>query len=276
MSLSKSPPKTKTGSSSDRPGQSSEAFATADEVEAGRRLRPQMWMLLRTLWASPERTKIVLLGVALVAVIGATAFGQVKLNAWNQPFYDALSHKNLHGFLRQLAVFCVIGGGLLVLNVAQAWLNQMTKLRLREGLVRDLFDEWLKPRRAFQLVNAGEMGTNPDQRIHEDARHLTELSADLGIGLLQSSLLLGSFTGVLWMLSQNVTFHVSGRNFSVPGYMVWCALFYAGTASWLSWLVGRPLIQLNAERYAREADLRYALVRLNEHSDSVALYGGEL
>ena len=57
--------------------------------------------------------------------------------------------------------------------------------------------------------------------------------------------------------------------------MVWCAIFYAGTASWVSWLVCRPLIRLNAERYAREADLRFALVRLNEHTESVALYDGE-
>ena len=98
----------------------------------------------------------------------------------------------------------------------------------------------LKPRRAFHLVNAGEMGTNPDQRIHEDARHLTELTTDLGIGLLQSSLLLGSFIGVLWVLSRNVTLHVSGRSFGIPGYMVWCALVYAGTASRLSWRVGPP------------------------------------
>ena len=45
--------------------------------------------------------------------------------------------------------------------MAQAWLNQPTKVKLREGVVCDLFDEWLKPRRAFHLVNAGEMGTNP-------------------------------------------------------------------------------------------------------------------
>ena len=64
---------------------------------------------------------------------------------------------------------------------------------MREGLVGDLFDQWLRTRRAFRLTYAGEIGTNPDQRIHEDARHLTELSTDLGIGLLQSSLLLGSF-----------------------------------------------------------------------------------
>ena len=131
----------------------------------------------------------------------------------------------------QLMVFGVIAGGLLVLNVAQAWLNQATKVKLREGLVRDLLNEWLKPRRAFRLVNAGEMGTNPDQRIHEDARHLTELTADLGIGLLQSSLLLGSFIGVLWILSGNVPLHLGGRSFAIPGYMVWCALASAGTGS---------------------------------------------
>jgi putative ATP-binding cassette transporter len=259
----------------DRSRKPSNAPANAAERKDGLRLAPQMRMMFRAFWTSPQRNKILLLVAALVAVIGATAFGQVKLNAWNQPFYDALSRKDFRGFLAQLWVFGALAGGLLVLNVAQAWLNQTTKVKLREGLVRDLFDEWLKPRRAFHLVNAGEMGTNPDQRIHEDARHLTELSTDLGVGLLQSSLLLGSFTGVLWMLSQNVTFHVSGHNFSVPGYMVWCALLYAGTASWLSWRVGSPLIDLNSERYSREADLRFALVRLNEHTDSVTLFGGE-
>src|ERR1700726_945959 len=265
----------KSGPMSDQSSKPSRVRAAAEQSLARVGLAPQMRMIFRTFWASPERNKILLLGVAIVAVIGLTAVGQVRLNAWNQPFYDALSHKDFRGFLEQLLVFAVLAGGLLILNVAQAWLNQMTKLRLREGLVSDLFNEWLKPRRAFHLVNAGEMGTNPDQRIHEDARHLTELSTDLGIGLLQSSLLLGSFIGVLWILSQNVTFHLRGHSFAVPGYMVWCALIYAGTASWLSWRVGSPLIDLNSERYAREADLRFALVRLNEHTDSVTLSGGE-
>ncbi len=75
--------------------------------------------------------------------------------------------------------------------------------------MRDLFDEWLKPRRAFRLGNAGEMGANPDQRIHEDARHLTELSTDLGIGLLQSSLLSVASSVYYGSSQRNVTFHVS-------------------------------------------------------------------
>jgi putative ATP-binding cassette transporter len=242
---------------------------------AGRSLLTQALMMFRAFMVSPERNTLFLLGGALVAVIGATAFGQIRLNAWNQPFYDALARRDLREFGEQIIVFAIIAGALLALNVAQMWLNRLTKVKLRQGLVRDLFDEWLMPRRAFRLVSAGEIGVNPDQRIHEDARQLTELSTDLGVGLLQSSLLLGSFIGVLWILSDSVSFDIDGRSVVIPGYLVWSALAYAGVASWLSWRVGRPLIPLNAERYAREADLRFSLVRVSEHVDAIALQGGE-
>ena len=61
----------------------------------------------------------------------------------------------------------------------------------------------------------------------------------------------------------------------IPGYMVWAAILYAGSASLLSYWVGRSLIRRNAERYAREADLRFSLVRVNEHIDAISLAGGE-
>ena len=243
--------------------------------ETGQGLVAQSMVMVRAFMASPERNKLFLLGAAIVAVVGATAFGQIRLNAWNRPFYDALERKDVAAFLDQLIVFAVIACGLLALNVAQRWLELTTKVKLREGLVRDLLNEWLKPGRAFRLAGAGEIGLNPDQRLHEDARHLTELSTELGIGLLQSSLLLGSFIGVLWFLSASVTFHMHGESYMIPGYLVWSALVYSGTASWLSWRVGRPLIQLQSERYSREARLRFGLVRVSEHVDGIALHGGE-
>ena len=235
----------------------------------------QLIGMAAALWASRQRGKVALLLVALAAVVGASAYAQILLNAWNQPFYDALSRKDVSAFIVQLGVFGELAGVLLVLNVAQAWLNLKSKLILRRGLVEDLAAEWLAPLRAVRLSQVGEIGENPDQRIHEDARHLTELSTDLGIGLLQSTLLLLSFVGVLWILSDNMVVSIAGRAFVLPGYMVWCALIYSGVASLLSWRVGRPLIRLNTERYAREAQFRFALVRVNEEIEGVTLDGGE-
>jgi putative ATP-binding cassette transporter len=80
---------------------------------------------------------------------------------------------------------------------------------------------------------------------------------------------------VLWSLSNNFAFHFDGRQIVIPGYMVWAAVVYSGSASLLSYWVGRNLVDRNAERYAREADMRFSLVRVNEHIDAVALSGGE-
>ena len=232
-------------------------------------------MMMRAFLASPERNKLVLLSVAVFVIILATAYGQVQLNAWNQPFYNSLADRNLPEFLQQLVAFLIIAGVLLVLNVTQMWLNLMIKLKLRQGLVQDLLGEWMKPRRAFRLANAGAIGVNPDQRLHEDARHLTELSTDLGIGLLQSSILLVSFVGVLWNISSGFSFQFGPHSLSIPGYMVWAAAFYAATASLVSIWVGRPLVGYNANRYAREAEFRFSLVRASEHADAISLNGGE-
>jgi putative ATP-binding cassette transporter len=232
--------------------------------------------LLRALARSTVRRWLLGLAVGIVLVIAANAVTQVRLNDWQGAFYDALGAKDMPAFLRELGVFFFIIAVLLALNVAQTWLQEMMKVRLREALTRDLLAEWLAPNRPYRLAFAGEIALNPDQRVQEDARHLTELTAGLAFGLLQSSLLLLSFIGVLWVLSRQVVFMTAATSFSIPGYMVWCAVAYALAGSALTRLVGRPLIRLNADRYAREADFRFALVRANDSAEGIALYGGEV
>jgi len=226
-------------------------------------------------WASCERKRLVSLVAALTLVIAVTAYAQIRLNAWSKPFYDALTRKDVLAVWRQLGVFAILAGFLLLLNVTQAWLRETSRVLLREGLVHDLMGEWLKPLGALRLSNASSIGVNPDQRIHADALRLTELTTDLGLGLLQSTLLLLSFIGVLWVLSSSMIFPVGRHRLHVPGYLVWCALLYAGTASLVSWRVGRPLAALDAQRYAREAELRSNLVRVNEEIEAITIYGAE-
>jgi putative ATP-binding cassette transporter len=232
-------------------------------------------MLLRLLWRSASRLRISLLAAGIVVVLVGNIIGQIRLNDWNGDFFDALSQRDLPGLGNQLLVFLAIIAFLLALVVGQTWMQQMLKVRLREWLSHHLLDQWLVRGRAYRLGLAGQLGVNPDQRIEEDTRKLTELSASLGVGLLQASMLLVSFIGILWALSSQLVFTVAGYHFSIPGYMVWCAVIYALIGSLLTWRVGVPLIGLNAELYAREAELRFALVRVSESAESIALFHGE-
>jgi len=239
------------------------------------RLLPQMASMLRALVGSPAGKPALALVACVFVVIAGTAYWQIRLNGWNKPFFDALSRRDTAGFLVQLGMFGVIAGTLLVLNVAQRWLVETLKIRLREGLVRDLLQGWMAPRRAFWLANSGAIGVNPDQRMHEDARKLCELTADLGAGLLQASILLVAFAGVLWSLSSDFSIRIGEQDVAIPGFMLWAAVAYAAVGSLLSYRVGRSLIERNAERYAREAELRFSLVRINEHLDGISLAAGE-
>lgn len=241
----------------------------------GRSAFREIGALLRALWRSPHRKRIGLLVAGIVTLLVGNMIGQIRLNEWHGAFFDSLQQKDLSVFGHQLLIFLAIVGVLLAFVVGQTWMQEMLKVRLREWLTHHLLDEWLAAGRAYRLGLAGQIGVNPDQRIEEDTRKLTELSTSLGIGLLQAMLLLVSFIGILWALSANVIFVVDGRSFTIPGYMVWCAILYALVGSLLTWKVGAPLIALNADRYAREAELRFALVRVSESAEGIALFGGE-
>jgi putative ATP-binding cassette transporter len=250
-------------------------FQPPAAVYAGKSAPAECLALLRSLLRSRHRRRIGVLAGGIALVLAGNMVGQIQLNEWHGAFFDALQQERVAAFGHQLLIFLAIVGVLLALVVGQTWMQEMLKVRLREWLTHHLLDEWLVAGRAYRLGLAGQIGVNPDQRIEEDTRKLTELSASLGVGLFQAVLLLVSFISILWALSNNVVFVVDHSKFTIPGYMVWCAMLYALIGSLLTWRVGVPLINLNAERYAREAELRFALVRVSESAESIAFFGGE-
>ncbi|MGA0612802.1 ABC transporter ATP-binding protein/permease [Caldimonas sp. KR1-144] len=211
----------------------------------------------------------------IVMVLVFTVVAQIELNSWNKPFYDAISRRDLRDFFRQLGIFALIAGVLLVLNVAQRWLVETLQLKMREALVNDLVGLWLQPRQALWLEGSGPIGSHPDQRMHDDALKLCDMSASLAVGLLQAAMLFLSFAGVLWGLSRDFSIPLDGKEVTVPGFMLWAAILYAVAGSLLSYWVGKGLIARNAERYAREGELRFSLTRISEQLDGISLAGGE-
>ena len=53
---------------------------------------PQLLMMFRALIGSPVRNTLFTLAGLLILVIGLTAYGQIRLNDWNQPYRCILLH----------------------------------------------------------------------------------------------------------------------------------------------------------------------------------------
>ena len=80
-----------------------------------------------------------------------------------------------------------------------------------------------------------------------------------------------SFTVILWQLSGPLT--VFGVE--IPRAMTLAAYLYVLVATVIAFRIGRPLIRLNFLNEALTASFRYALVRLRDSAESVALFRGE-
>ena len=73
---------------------------TAPIVPYDESVTHQLGVLPRAVNRTPGRTRLYLLAGAIVLVIVATAAMQVRLNAWNQPFYDAIERRDLPEFVQ--------------------------------------------------------------------------------------------------------------------------------------------------------------------------------
>ena len=214
----------------------------------------------------------------LASVIGLTLLQiaiAVRLNVWNKDFFNALDKRDWGVFIGQMRTFAVLLALAMGIAVYQAYIKQLLQLRWRRWLTNSLVDRWLAENRYYHLnfINSGV--DNPDQRIAENTRHAVEMTVEYALGLLNSVLTLISFTGILWALSGSLPVTVSGITFDIPGYMVFAALLYAGVGSGLTYLVGRPIVAANIRQNTTEADYRFALVRVRENSEAIALIHGE-
>ena len=224
-------------------------------------------------------TAIIVLNLAQVAL-------SVVLNYWRREFYNSLQQKNWHAFVDLIFMyrftpsglmpgFCELAAVFIGIAVYSVYLNQWLQIRWRRWMTTVFLDEWLADRAYYRIsltTDRAAVGTdNPDQRIAEDLRDFTDNTLSLGLGLLSNIVSLGSFVGILWGLSGDISLF----GFTIPGYMVWVALVYAVVGSWLTHLVGRPLSALNFRQQRVEADFRYALVRIRENMEGIALQRGE-
>jgi vitamin B12/bleomycin/antimicrobial peptide transport system ATP-binding/permease protein len=236
----------------------------------------QAWDLAWPYWNSEEKWTARGLLVAVIALNLITVALNVRLNAWNNDFYDALQQYNWPEFWRQFAIFGIIAFSLIVVAVYSLYLRQILHIRWRRWLTDRFLLNWLDDQSYYRMQLNQATTDNPDQRISDDLDRFATITLALSLGLLSSFVTLASFITILWTLSGALTIPLGGGAIiKIPGYMVFAALIYAVGGTLLTRWIGQPLIRLNFDQQRYEADFRFSMVRLRENAENVAFYGGE-
>jgi putative ATP-binding cassette transporter len=236
-----------------------------------KRFLPTLWALVRPYWVSEGRGRGLVLLVTVVGLALLLVWLEVQFNTWNREFYNTFESRDQAEFFRQLGMFTLLAVIYIIAGVYRQYFQQMLTIEWRAWLTERYLGDWLRDRAYYRLQLLDKGTDNPDQRIADDLNIFVDLTLSLSLGLLSAVVTLVSFIGILWTISGPL--EVGGAE--IPGYMVWVALVYAVGGTWLTHLIGRPLVGLSFNQQRYEANFRFALVRLRENAEGVALYRGE-
>ncbi len=221
--------------------------------------RQQFWRITRAFFASERRKKAVWL-LALLFVLSVASVGVTLLTSFaGRDFMTALEKRDSSAYWgalsRYLGTFVVA----MLIDVYYRWAEQSLALLWREWMSQHLIKRYFN-NRAYYRLRGSENIDNPDQRISEDVRNFTTDSLSYALLALSSVMTLIGFIGVLW---------------SISGVLVSVAVVYAVVGTVLCVLIGRRLVRMHYDKYQREADFRYGLVRVRDNAESIAFYRGE-
>lgn len=195
----------------------------------------------------------------LIALLIAFLLGINALNVLNsyvgRDFMTAIEDRNRSGFMLMAMVYI----GVFAASTLVAGIYRYTEERLgllwREWATRRTILAYANNRVYYRLKMAGEI-KNPDQRIAEDIRAFTATTISFVLMLLNGTLTVVAFSGVLWSISP-LLFVVS--------------ILYAAAGTCLTYFIGRRLVRLNFDQLDKEADFRASLIHLRSNAESVAL-----
>ncbi len=234
-----------------------------------------VWRIAAPYFRSDDKwAGLALLG-AVIAIQLARVAINVLLNSWNNRFYNALQERNWESFVSEIIYFTVIVTIFIIIAVYQLYLNQWLQIRWRKWMTERYLGEWLSHANHYRMQLQGDAADNPDQRITDDVKLFVDRTLYIGVGLLDAVVTLASFIVILWTLSSAAPLHLFGQDINIPGYMVWGALIYAALGTWLTHLIGHPLVGLDFRQQQYEADFRFNLVRVRENSEQIALLDGD-
>jgi putative ATP-binding cassette transporter len=204
-------------------------------------------------------TKAKFMFAGLIALLCGLSALNVVNNYVGRNFMTAIAERQTSEFIRQAIYYVCVFAALTVVSVIARFAEERLALLWREFLTRRAVNVYLEDGAYHHLDASGQL-SHPDQRIAEDVHAFTVTTLSFVIMLFSSTLTVVTFSSVLWSISPLL--------FAV-------AVLYAALGSYMTIVLGRPLIDLNFDRLDKEASFRSSLIHVRENAESVMLTRGE-
>ncbi|TBE99690.1 ABC transporter ATP-binding protein/permease [Rhizobium ruizarguesonis] len=199
--------------------------------------------------------KAALMFAGLVALFLTLSGLNVANSYVGRNFMTAIANRQTPEFMRQAIFYIGVFAAFTIVAVVSRFIEERLALLWREFLTRRAVSLYLADRAYYHLDVSGQL-THPDQRIAEDMRVFTVTTLSFILMILNSSLTIIAFSGVLWSISPLL--------FAV-------AVVYAACGSYLTIALGRPLIKLNYDQLDKEASFRSGLIQVRENAEAIML-----
>lgn len=220
---------------------------------------------------SDEKLVAWLMLIGIVFCVAGFVALMVVLSWWSAGFWAILAAKTLPAFFVSMGKLALIIGGLVGLEVLKNSLIDKLASKWRNWLSKKIIYKLFKSKNNYlDLSRFSENLDNVAQRIQEDIHNFTLFALNLGSGLLNSVLSLGTFVGTLWVIGGSLSFVLLGASIVIPGYLVWLALIIAIAASIATHFIAKSLAKRNEKAEKAEADLRQELETLNQEAENIA------
>ena len=225
-------------------------------------------------WRGDSSPRAWTITLALVACLSLSIGATLAMNHWNRWFFDALAAKDAATLGRAVLALGLIVAAMAAVGVGIVRSRETLQVRWREWVTRQLIDRWLDRQRFYHLGLTRTEPANPEYRISDDTRWATEILVDCGIGLFLALIGAATFISILWTVGGSLTVPLGASSITIPAYMVLAALAYGVLASTLMLRVGRPLIGSVVTKNEAEGYFRFALMRVRDNAESIALSRG--
>lgn len=229
--------------------------------------------MIEPYWRSKSNWAGYLLLAGIIVGAVASTYFTLGLTKYGGATMDALAKHDPSVYWRLLPGYCRQIGGMVAVALLSLFAKSALQIIWRTWLTERYLSRWFGHDTLYRIEREGLID-NPDQRITEDIDQMITNAFTLAFGLISTLMQMGTFTEQLWTLGGALQFNVAGREWTIPGYMVWVAVGYALVTTGLSHWVGRPLMRLNFEKQRYEAEFRFMMVGVREHAEQIALYRG--